>query len=245
MDIRAVIVDDEAHCRDALSAILQRKHPEVELLGMAGSVPEGIALVGRTKPDLVFLDVEMAPHTGFDLLQALGSDVPHVVFTTAHESYALKAIRFSALDFLLKPMDMDDLADALGKVKERMRKPMQTHPIAALLNNVGREPDGRIAIPGAGGLELVLPGDILYLVHTGDAVELHRTVGKPLFLESTMRECEDLLGESGFIRLQRIHLINPRQVREYAYGSVIMTDGTRIPVEKHRDAEVRRALGAI
>ena len=140
-ELTAVIVDDEQHCRDGLQALLERRHPEVELIGMATNVPEGIALVGKLAPKILFLDIEMGKLTGFDLLQAMGPDRPHVIFTTAHEGFAIKAIRFSALDYLLKPVDPEELAIALGKAKQLIRKPQRPDRFMALMMNL-TNPEG-------------------------------------------------------------------------------------------------------
>lgn len=119
--LTAVIVDDEDAPRNLLTGLLKRLHPEVHLLGTAVDVPTGIDLVRRTSPQILFLDIELKDKTGFDLLRALGDRRPHVIFTTAHESYAVKAIRFSALDYLLKPIDPQELTEAIAKAVEATR----------------------------------------------------------------------------------------------------------------------------
>jgi len=113
--LTAVIVDDEDSPRRMLSGLLQHRHPDVRVLGTAIDVPSGLELVRRTSPQLLFLDIELKDRTGFDLLRSLGEDRPHVIFTTAHESYAVKAIRFSPLDYLLKPIDAGELKEAIAK----------------------------------------------------------------------------------------------------------------------------------
>jgi len=120
--LTAVIVDDEDSPRRMLSGLLQHRHPDVHVLGTAIDVPSGLELVRRTSPQLLFLDIELKDRTGFDLLRSLGEDRPHVIFTTAHESYAVKAIRFSPLDYLLKPIDAGGI-----KGSHRQSIPVSAH----------------------------------------------------------------------------------------------------------------------
>ncbi len=249
-ELTAIIVDDEQHCRDALSGLLERRHPEINLLGMATNVPEGLELYAKTKPKLLFLDIEMGSNTGFDLIQAIGPDRPHVIFTTAHEGYAVKAIRFSALDYLLKPVDADELSLAIGKVKQADRTPQSPDQIMALLKNLAnpQAPDRRIALPVADGLEMVDTGDITYCESDSNYTVVHQKDKKRLVISRTLKEFEDILDPTQFVRVHHSYLINVKHVKKYIRGEggeVIMSDGTNVAVSRRKKQELMDSLARL
>ncbi|MCW5898447.1 MAG: response regulator transcription factor [Flavobacteriales bacterium] len=246
----AVIVDDEQHCRDALSGLLQRRFPEIALLGMATNVMEGVELLNRERPTVLFLDVELGDRTGFDLLQAIGPDRPHVIFTTAHEGYALKAIRFSALDFLLKPVDPDELQAALDKLRQAMRMPQHPDQFMVLMKNLmlSANSDKRIALPVAEGLEMIDTDDIIYCESASNYTVVHQKDGKRLVISRTLKEFEDMLGVQDFIRVHHAHLINVRHVKKYIRGEggeVIMSDGANVAVSRRKKQELMDSLARL
>lgn len=250
MKTSAVIVDDEEHCRTALSGILERRHPDIDLVGMAVNVPEGIKLVNEKQPKILFLDIEMGKQTGFDLLQALGPDQPHVIFTTAHEGYAVKAIRFSALDYLLKPVDPDELSIAIGKATEAMRTPQSPDQFMALLKNLTQPsgPDKRIALPVSDGLEMVNVDEILYCESDSNYTVVHQKEKKRLVISRTLKEFEDMLDPAQFIRVHHSHLINVKHVKKYIRGEggeVIMVDGTNVAVSRRKKQELMDSLAKL
>ncbi|MCB0794173.1 MAG: response regulator transcription factor [Flavobacteriales bacterium] len=242
-----VIVDDEQHCLDALSGLLERKHPDLEILGMASSVSEGLDMIRAHRPDVLFLDIEIGDRTGFDLLQSLGPDRPHVIFTTAHESYAVKAIRFSALDYLLKPIDPDELEDALKKVIKATRGTQNADQFLSLLQNLSgaKERAGKIALPVADGLEMVNTEDIMYCESDSNYTVVHRRDQKRLVISRTLKEFEDMLAEQGFVRVHHSYLINVKHVQKYIRGEggeVIMNDGTNVAVSRRKKQELMDSL---
>ncbi|MBP6643973.1 MAG: response regulator transcription factor [Flavobacteriales bacterium] len=248
--LNAVIVDDELHCREALSGLLERKHPEIPLLGMATNVPDGVALIGQLKPKLVFLDIEMGNQTGFDLLQAIGPSRPHVIFTTAHEGYAVKAIRFSALDYLLKPVDPDELAAAIGKVMQAERSPQTPDQFMALLKNLSqpKSADRRIALPVADGLEMVDVENITYCESDSNYTVVHQNDKKRLVISRTLKEFEDILDPEQFIRVHHSYLINVKHIKKYIRGEggeVIMSDGTNVAVSRRKKQELMDSLAKL
>lgn len=240
----AVIVDDEEHCRVAISGLLQQQHPEVELIGEATNVPEGLALFRSLRPELMFLDIEMGQQTGFDLLQALGPERPHVIFTTAHEGYAIKAIRFSALDYLLKPVDPEELATAMGKVVQKQRKPQTPDQFEALMQNLtgAKSEQPQIATPMDSGLQLVKLGEVLYFSSTSEGTEVHGADGSVLTIPRVLKDIEGLMDPGHFIRSDKDHLVNVRHVRDLAKDKVKLADGTRLPVDAHQEQELRSLL---
>jgi len=250
MKTTAVIIDDEEHCRTALSGILERHHPHVELLGMAFNVSEGIILVNEKKPKILFLDIAMGEQSGFDLLPAIGPDRPHVIFTTAHEGYAVKAIRFSALDHLLKPVDPDELSSAVGKATAASRAPQSPDQFKALLKNIGRSngQDRRIALPVPEGVEMVNVDEILYCGGKSDRTVVQQREKKPLVIDRTLKAFEDLLDPAQFIRVHDSHLINVKHVKKYIpgeAGEVIMVDGTSVAVSRRKKQELMDSLARL
>jgi two-component system LytT family response regulator len=244
--VTAIIVDDEAHCRKALAGLLARKFPEVELLGMAENVPDGVALVGRERPHLLFLDVELGDATGFDLLMGIAGPKPHVIFTTAHEGYAMKAIRFSAIDYLLKPVDTAELRASLDKALAAQVRPQAEEQISALLRNLARPAqDRRLALPVAEGLQMVAVDEIVFCESESNYTTVHLKDRKRIVISRTLKEFEDLLEGGSFIRVHHSHLINVRYVRKYLRGEggeVIMADGTNVSVSRRKKQELMNAL---
>lgn len=248
--ITAAIVDDEAHGRTALSELLLRQFPLVQLVGMAGDVEEGIALVRQTAPALLFLDVELGDHTGFDLLEALGAGCPHVIFTTAHEGYAIRAIRFSALDFLLKPIDPEELATALDRARTALENPPRSDRFLAAMQNMllVAEADQRIALPVSDGLEMVETDDILYCESDGNYTLVHRADTKPLLITRTLKDFEDLLPSRDFIRIHHHFLVHVHHVRKYIRGEggeVVMDNGANLAVSRRRKQELMGRLARL
>ena len=234
--LTAVIVDDEEAPRSILSGYLQRRHPDVNVLGIAEDMPSGTELVRRLSPQVLFLDIELKDKTGFDLLRALGESRPHVIFTTAHESYALKAIRFSALDYLLKPIDPIELDAALTKAWQAIRSTDKPGMVDMLLKNIDRSTGERIiALPVSDGLELVHVNEVLYCESDSNYTTLFMRDGKKLLISRTLKEFEDLLAEQDFIRVHHSHLVNKKHIKKYIKGEggeVLMSNGKNVPVSR-------------
>lgn len=244
--LTAVVVDDEDAPRNILVNLLKRRHPEVHLLGTAVDVPSGIELVRKADPHVLFLDIELKDKTGFDLLRALGNDRPHVIFTTAHESYAVKAIRFSALDYLLKPIDAQELAEAINKAIEATRVSQKPPMVDMLLKNIDRSIGDRvIALPVSDGLELVHVNEIVVCESDSNYTTLHMRDEKRMVISRTLKEFEDLLGEQEFIRVHNSYLISKKHIRKYVKGEggeAIMSNGMSIAVSRRKKQELMDAL---
>ncbi len=234
--LTAVIVDDEEAPRSILSGFLQRRHPDIHVLGIAEDVPTGVELVRRMSPQVLFLDIELKDKTGFDLLRSLGENRPHVIFTTAHEGYAVKAIRFSALDYLLKPIDPAELEEAITKAWQARRTTDKPGMVDMLRKNIDRSTGERIiALPVSDGLELVHVNEVLYCESDSNYTTLYMREGKKLIISRTLKEFEDLLVDQDFIRVHHSHLINKKHIKKYIKGEggeVIMSNGKNVPVSR-------------
>lgn len=245
MATTAVIVDDEAQCRETLSALLAERHPDIRIAGMANDVPSGTALVRAEQPDILFLDVEMGRMTGFDLLKAIAPVRPTVIFTTAHEGYAVRAIRFSALDYLLKPVLPEELDDAVHKALANAGP--QQGAIPTLLGNLDNE--RQIALPMADGLCMVQLDDIFYCNSDNNYTEVHaRGEKKPIVVSRPLSEFAAFLLPQGFVRIHQSHLVNRKHIKRYVRGEggeVIMTNGMNLPVSRRQKEELMEALGRL
>lgn len=218
----------------------------MQVLGTSDDVPNGIELIRRIDPQVLFLDIELKDKTGFDLLRALGTDRPHVIFTTAHESYAVKAIRFSALDYLLKPIDAQELAEAIKKAVEATRVSEKPPMVDMLLKNIDRSIGDRvIALPVSAGLELIHVNEIVVCESDSNYTTLHMRDEKRMVISRTLKEFEDLLGEQDFIRVHNSYLISKRHIRRYVKGEggeAIMSNGMSIAVSRRKKQELMDAL---
>lgn len=243
----AVIVDDEASAHGILAGLLRERHPHVEVIGTATAVPQAIDLVQAVRPDILFLDVEMGRMTGFDLLKALPPPRPHTIFTTAHEGYAVRAIRFNALDYLLKPIVPEELDDAVRKAMADLSNGPRTGDMAALLGSVVS--DNQIALPVNDGLAVLHLDDILYCTSDDSYTEVYlRSDKKPLVISRPLSIFERFLAPQGFMRIHQRHLVNRKHIKRYIKGEggeVVMTDGCNLPVSRRQKAMLMEALAKL
>jgi two-component system LytT family response regulator len=249
--ITTIIIDDEQHAADRLSRLLTAYHKdEVEIAGIFSSVEEGLSGIRSLKPGLVFLDVQLRDKTGFDLLQALPHiDFP-VVFTTAFEEYAVRAFRFSAVDYLLKPVDADDLSQALAKVKKNRQKDEIDKKLETLFHNMQhiQGASKKITVPTANGLTVLAVGDILRCQANANYTVIYLKDNQKMVVARTLKEFEELLGDYNFFRVHHSHLINLAFVKRYSKGKggqVYMSDHACIEVSTRRKDEFLKKLAAL
>lgn len=241
--IRALIVDDEAEARGALRVILQRRAPDVEVVAEGTSVVEAIALIAQHRPDLLFLDVQMPGGDGFELLKQLGSWNFDVVFTTGSSQHAIQAIRFSALDYLMKPVLGDELRAAIDRhiAKHLTDKDVQAH----LLHNIA-QPDERtmkLSITSGDRTLAIDPADITWCQADDNYTALHLADDRRLIAARTLMDYDRMLSPLGFIRVHKSALVNRRHVDGIdGEGRVRMRNGTRVEVSRRRLEEVTREL---
>lgn len=243
-EIKAIIVDDEQHCIDALKTMLQKKCPEVTVLAGVNSVTDAKQVIDELQPDLVFLDVEMPHENGFELLKRYDKVVFDVIFTTAYEQYALKAIKFNALDYLLKPFSVQDLQEALRKYHERrLNKPdAGIAPLEVFLQNMKtmQQTNKKIALPTINGLVFMPVQNIVRCESTGNYTKIFFTDRKQLLVSKPLKEFEELLTDVDFFRIHNSHLINLQQMESYIQGEggfALMSDGTQVEVSRRRKAD--------
>lgn len=237
--IRAAIVDDEHHIRAGLSEKLVKYCPEIELVGEAKSVEEAFEMILEKRPELLFLDVEMPPSSGFELLKRLPKLDIEIVFITAFDSYAKNAIKFSALDFLSKPIATSELVEAVGKAKIKIREKTSESYNRELLRNLQTpySAENRVGIPTEEGIEFIPTGDIIRCRGNGSYTEIFLKSGEAITSSYHLKEFEKLLGDYHFFRIHRTHLVNIDHVEKYIKGEggyVKLMDGSTADVSRRK-----------
>lgn len=245
MHLKAVVVDDENKGRSALKSLLQLIDENVEIIGEAGSVAEGVSTIEQRQPDLVFLDIQMGDGTGFDLLEKLRFKEFQLIFTTAHDEFALKAFRYSAIDYLTKPIDPDLLAEALIKVRENYKKYDLNLKLEALVQNRNRIQ--RLALPSLKGIELVRKDEVVRCESANNYTVFHLTNQREIVVTKTLKEFEDMLTGEGFLRVHQSHLINLNEVVQYLKedgGYALMSDGSKVEVSRRKKEAFLAAISS-
>ncbi len=244
--MRVVIIDDEAGARNNLRTLIESRFPEIEVLGEADGVSTGQKLIETSRPDLAFLDVQMQDGTGFDLLAGLTRDDLQVVFVSAHDHFAITAIKFSAIDYLLKPVEEEELRVTLEKIRQYREGNDIKMKLELLLGNLRRV--DKIALPSFQGIEFVRLDDIIRCESDNNYTMFYLTGGTKILVSKTLREYEDMLEARGFFRTHKSHLINLKYLKKYIKGeggSVILDDGSEVLVSRRRKEDFLRMLTQI
>jgi two-component system LytT family response regulator len=229
-----------------LQRLLETYCPQVSIVGTAEGVESALQVIRTTKPDLAFLDIEMIQGNAFDLLNQLMPLPFQVVFVTAFDAYAIRAFKYSAVDYLLKPVDVDDLCRAVEKVVARQEQKDMAH-IRVLLENVGamQLAQQKMAVPTASGLNFVTINDIIRFEAQGHYTVIYLTYGESLLTTRNIKEYEDLLPDSIFYRVHHSHIINLQKILKYQTGRggfVTMEDGVSIEIATRRRQDFMQRL---
>lgn len=247
MKLKALIVEDEQASREILKGYLEKYCEDVELCGMADSVKPALQLIQSQKPDLVFLDIEMPFGNGFDLLDQLEEIDFDIIFTTAFSDYALQAIQVSASHYLLKPINIDELIEAVNQVKENRQKENKYLNTKILVENVKLENQQlhKIVLPTLEGFEVVGVKDIIHCTAEDNFTSFKLGDGSKKLICRSLKYYQQLLQDFGFIRIHKSHLINKNYVSRYRKGkggTVIMTNGDEVEVSVSRKKEFLQAF---
>lgn len=235
MKYKVVVVDDEPDAVQFLGAILADHCPELAIVGTAHSALEGFRVISHTQPDLVFLDVEMPQGSGFDMLRMFPSKSFDVVFVTAYNHYAIDAIRFSALDYILKPVSIREFLLAVNRFTEKRRAPQVTaESFATLFENLKNQPPKRLVISTLDGYEYLDTTEIVRIEAEGSYSRFHIAGGRKIVVSRPLREFHEILMNRSFFRPHNSHLINLDYVRKYYRNeaSVGLADGSTIPISR-------------
>lgn len=236
---RALIIDDEPRNVQILQNLLEQFCPAVTIVGQAGDVNTALAAIQQYKPDLVFLDIEMPYGNAFDLLDKLMPIEFEIIFITAFDNYVLKAFKYSALDYLLKPVDIEDLKAAVKRATDKLAGKNMNQQLANLLGNLKSSQPGlqRMALPFGDGIIFVNVADIIRFEANGSYTEVYSDVYGKITVSKNIKEYEDLLPLTIFCRVHNSHIINLNRIKKYHKGRggyVVMDDGSSIEVAIRR-----------
>lgn len=243
--IKAVIIDDEQHSIDTLKWKLENYCPDVDLQAAFDNPAEGIKYLKNTPPDLLFLDIEMPLLNGFDVLEELGRDISFdIIFTTAYDNFGIQAVKFSALDYLLKPVQNKELKDAIDKHLKKTQHRVPAGQIDVLFSNIDAEKKGRlgkIALASKESIEFVDAQEIICCEANSNYTNIYMDEGRKRVISRTLKEFEEMLLPYQFFRPHNSFLINLRRVREFVRGDggfLVMENKMKIPVSKSRREEL-------
>jgi two-component system LytT family response regulator len=247
--IKSLIVDDEKNSRELLKNLLEKNCPlDIEIVGLAENIDKAEAIVRSQNPQLIFLDIELSGNTGFDLLEKIQDLKFDVIFTTAFDHYALRAIKYSALDYLLKPIDLDELKLAIEKIKAKQNKETSLNQLQLLLQNF-KQPDNnlnKISLPTIHGHEIIYLKDIIRLESEDHYTTFFTIHNKKYMVSSTLRHYEEMLPQDKFFRLHNSHIINTDHVsRITKEGFVMMVDGSTVEVSRRKKDLLNQKIGIL
>jgi two-component system LytT family response regulator len=237
--IRAIIIDDEAHCIDTLFMLLKEYCPEVQIAEECHSAAKGVEAIERNKPDLVFLDIEMPSMNGFEMLEEFTKIPFAVIFTTSYDQYAIKAIRYSALDYLLKPIEPKELIAAVHRVQQQKTMPA-AEQFEILFSRIQNKESAfrKLAVPTMEGYELIMAENIIRCEADDNYTHLFLKDKTRITACRTLKEVEEQLQDfSYFVRVHHSWLVNMNEVNKYIRGEggyVIMSDGSTVNVSRSR-----------
>ena len=240
--LRTIIIDDEEHMRETLIDLLTDHCPEVKVIGQANSVKSGVESILDRKPDLIFLDIKMADGTGFDLLEKIEPADCKVIFVTAYDAYALKAFKFSALDYLLKPVDSVELKNAVEKARQQVQQELKTQ-FTILTDNLKTDDPSRkkIILKTSENIYLMRVNEIACCEGDGKYTIFYPVDGEKIITANTLKFYQDMLVESGFYRVHKSFLINLEHLKRFEKaegGTVILQNDLRVPVASRKRHEL-------
>jgi two-component system LytT family response regulator len=240
--LRTIIIDDEAHQRLTIEKMVIRYCPQVNLVAQANGVKTGVEAVRKHKPDLVLLDIKMDDGTGFDLLDRLQPVDFRVIFITAYDQYAIKAFRFSALDYLLKPLDPDELAQAVAKAEHVIQRDFLTQ-LENLREHLSAEGKTMkwIILKTFDNIHLIPVQEIMYCEADSNYIRVYLVNDMMIMITASLKDYEDLLVDSGFIRVHRSFLVNVKYIRRFEKaegGFVVLDNDVKIPVASRKRDEL-------
>lgn len=236
--LRTIIVDDERLNISLLESDIQKYCPELDIIGTADNVTDALELIINKKPDLIFLDIQIHDQTAFDLLNILNDDSLNVILVTAYENYGIKAVKHSVIDYLLKPIQIVELLNAVKKAKNIIQsksKSIQMPIEKEFLHVHTRE-----------HVEMIKLTDIIHLSANGAYTDIHLSGNRKIIASKTLKNIEDLIHSSQFLRVHNSHIINKHYIAKVVkskYGSVIMINGFDIPISASKRKEVAGSLG--
>ncbi|MGF1923255.1 MAG: LytR/AlgR family response regulator transcription factor [Bacteroidia bacterium] len=245
--MRAILVDDEISNLENLRGLLERHCPQVSIQATAQNVSDAVVAIGKYLPDLVFLDIQMGDETGFDVLKLLPSRNFEVIFVTAYDQYGIQAVKFAALDYLLKPIDIEELTNAVNKAGHKVAKQLQTSQLDFLLQQL-KKPEASastIALQMQSEIRYVNLSEIIRCEADNTYTHFFLSSNEKILVSKSLKEYADLLRPNGFLRTHQSHLVNPKYVKSWLKedgGILLLLSGEKIPVSKPNKETVKQAL---
>ncbi|WP_276480331.1 LytR/AlgR family response regulator transcription factor [Paraflavitalea pollutisoli] len=248
MAIRAVVIDDERNNIDNLSILLKKLFPDLEIVGVATNGMDGEKLILQGKPDIVFLDIQMPQKNGFELLTSLPDHHFELIFVTGFDQFGIQAVKFSAIDYLLKPIKEDELKKAvekaIGRILEKKQN-RQLENLLALLQHQHQKEEHRIALPSARETRFVRTQEIVRCESSNNYTTFYLQHGEVIVTSKPIFEYEEVLQGYGFIRCHQTHLVNKRFIKSLIKqdgGYLLLENGSKIPISKLKKEQVKRML---
>ncbi len=247
--LRTLIIDDEAPIRELISGIIENYCETAEIIAVADGVESGLAAIKQHKPDLVLLDVKLNDGTGFDLLQQLDEIKFAIIFITAYEKYAVNAFKFAAVDYIMKPIHIDDLTSAIRKAAEQSEQQVLSQKLKNFFDNINSKPeDKKIVLKTLESIFIVKVADIIRCEADHNYTTFYLTNGKKVLVSKTLKDYEEMLCDYFFFRTHQSHLININHVVSFEKndgGYLKMADGSSVPVSKRKREELLELFNQI
>ena len=244
--MKVIIIDDEDNGRNIIRQYLSLYCDDVEIIGEANSVKSGVEILSEVTPDVLFLDIQMQDGTGFDLLEALPQRTFKVIFVTSFDQFALKAIKFSAADYILKPVDPDEFVEAVQRVQADLAKESQDNRIDQLLTNMNNFT--QVGLPTEDGVQFVDVDDIVRCEADGGNTQVFTDNGTMLVAQKNIKVYEELFADRKFLRINKTNLINTSYIDKYDKadngGSVLMADGVSIEVSPYKKDDLHKMMNS-
>ena len=240
---KAIIIDDEKKSRVALDSFISKYCPTITIIDQADGVASGVFSIQKNNPDLVFLDIEMDDGTGFDILEKLENHSFEVIFVTAYNQYALKAFRFSAVDYLLKPVNPEELIQAVSRLSDDNRLDQIEKKLETLLSN--KNTLQKLAFPSMEGLRIEVISNIVYCESDNYYTRVHLLSGEKLVVTRTLKEYDQILGDAGFFRIHQKFLVNLSYLKSYSKsdgGFVTLENGIELPVSRRKKDDLLQLI---
>ncbi|WP_231460186.1 LytTR family DNA-binding domain-containing protein [Pedobacter sp. Leaf132] len=245
--MRAVLIDDEISNLENLRTLLQKHCPQVNILASVQNVSDAVQVIKRIAPDLIFLDIQLSKETGFDVLRSLPNRNFEVIFVTAYDQYGIQAVKFAALDYILKPIDIDELKLAVNKAAQKSIDSIHAIQIDFLLQQL-KKPDtktSKIALPMQNEIRYINLSEIVRCEADNTYTHFFLANSEKILVSKSLKEYADLLRPNGFLRTHQSHLVNPKYVKSWLKedgGILRLINGDKIPISKPNKETVKQAL---
>lgn len=244
--LKAVLIDDDQSNLSSLSEKISNHCKQVQIIDRCDNPEEGIRIIDELKPDLVFLDIEMPQMNGFVMLQQLTYKNFELIFVTAYDHYAIKAIRSCALDYLVKPVEIEELKRAVARAEEKKKQPPSSSQLDLLIDHLQKKQTKLLTIPTSDGLQFINIENIIYLEASDNYSNIYLSTDQKLLVSRTLKDFEELLPADIFIRIHHSTIVNKYYVEKYIRGEggqVVMRNGNVLDVSKRKKSDFLQAIG--